>query len=980
MVGRGLSFAALAAAVLGVSLTLFALDPRKAITQYTLDNWQAENGLPQNTVMSIAQSRDGYLWLGTEEGLVRFDGVQFTVFNPSNTGFLTHPRVRAVYADHRGDIWIGTLGGGLSLLRDGQGAPGPADDKASDQVYFFHEDAQGDLWVGAGQGLHRLHAGKWQVYTDAAALLDKDVVCMWEDADGTLWLGTSQGLTRFQNGRFTAFGKRDGLSNLSVHAVVRDRAGNLWVGTEGGLAQMMAHSGAPRFKMHNGPAGSSTAPAGTTVYSLLEDHDGNLWMATSGGLSRYRDGRFEHLTTKNGLPDVPDPTALTLFEDREGILWAGLNSGGLVRLRDARFTSYTPREGLSHNTVWSVSEDPQGALWIATSKGLNRLQDGPHEQKIRIYTTADGLSEDGVGAVLADRHGNVWVGSGRGLNRLHNGRWRTFTKRDGLPNDVIRALFEDNRGDVWVGTVAGAARFSGDRITATYTSANGLVNDSVRSIYQDHTGRMWIGTGAGVCESSGDRFTCHEPTGAWPGPMILAIYEDAQGVLWFGADRGLTRYQDGRLSNFTQRQGLLSDAILNIQEDRHQRLWMTSNRGIFFVEKKQFEEMLAQRRSVLAPVEFGRPDGMKIAECDGGFQPSGWTARDGRMWFPTLRGVVVTDPDRDSAAPSVAITAVQVNRHPWPPDDQADLGGGELEFHYAALTFQAPEQVRYRYKLEGVDPDWVEAGTRRDAFYTLVPPGSYRFLVAASSHEGAWNPTPAETRIALRPHLYQTLWFQALAALFLLTLGPVIYYLRVHALKARQRELETLVEERTAQLSAANQELLRLSSTDDLTGIANYRQFREFLEQEWRRAYRGRFAISLLMLDVDHFKEYNDTHGHPAGDECLRRVARVLKESVNRPSDLAARYGGEEFAVVLSATRLDGALLMAERIRQTVASLETPRITISVGVATMLPGESNGATVGASNDPSQLIACADACLYRAKEAGRNRVVADCEVR
>jgi diguanylate cyclase (GGDEF)-like protein len=334
---------------------------------------------------------------------------------------------------------------------------------------------------------------------------------------------------------------------------------------------------------------------------------------------------------------------------------------------------------------------------------------------------------------------------------------------------------------------------------------------------------------------------------------------------------------------------------------------------------------------------------------------------------------VVADPQRDSVAPHVLLTGVQVNHRPLTPNGSSDLGGGDLEFHYAALTFQTPEQIHYRYQLESVDKGWVEAGKRREAFYTLVPPGEYRFLVEAASHEGVWNPIPAEIRISLRPHFYQTRWFEVLAGLLFLGLGPVVYYLRVHALTLRQRELEKQVEERTAQLREANQELLRLSTTDDLTGIANHRQFGEFLDQEWRRAYRGQFPISLMMLDVDHFKKYNDTHGHPAGDECLRKVAHVLRESANRPTDLAARYGGEEFVIVLSDTPMEGAVRMAERVREAVSALgdppATPQVTISIGLASMTPDDSNDAT--------DLIAAADACLYSAKQSGRNRVVAPC---
>ncbi len=963
MAGGSWSFRVTAAAVLLCACALAALDPRKAITQYTLDTWQADNGLPQNSVMSVMQGRDGYLWLGTEEGLVRFDGVQFTVFDTSNTAFLIHPRIRTAYQDHHGDIWIGTLGGGISILRNGVGVAAPSDGWSSDQAYFFREDKQGNLLAGTSQGLFRLRNGKWQVFSRDKGFVDdtasadpsEDVVNILEEADGTLWLCTSSGLVRFRDGHATTFGKRDGLADVNVHAVLRDRDGTLWVGTEAGLARMNGE----RFTMNAGRYGSPTAPAGKTVYSLLQDRDGNLWMATSSGLSSYRDGRFEHLTTQNGLPDE---IVLTLFEDREGILWAGMNSGGLLRIRDARFTSYTPAEGLSHNTAWSVTEDSTHAIWIGTHKGLNRLADG----KIRVYMRADGLADDAVGAVLGDSHGDLWAGTSYGLSRLRNGAWHTFTKSDGLAADSVLALYEDSHGVIWIGTHGGVSRFAEGRFLPAITTADGLADNLVRTILEDRSGQMWLGTKDGLCEQRGSRYVCHTAAEGLAGSLILSAFQDSSGVLWFGAASGLLRYKNHRFATFTQRDGLLSDAILGIQEDRRGRLWLSSNKGIFFVEERQFEEMQEGKRSILEPVGFGKPDGMKIAECDGGFQPSVWKASDGRLWFPTIRGAVAGDPERDSAAPRVLITGVDVNHRPLAEDGIAGLGGGDLEFHYAALTFQTPEQTRYRYMLEGVDHEWQQPGKRRDAFYTLVPPGDYRFRVEAASHEGVWSPNAAEIRVRLRPHFYQTRAAEILAGLSVVILLPAIYYLRVRSLKRRQRELERLVEERTAEVRAANQELRRLSATDDLTGIANHRQFAEFLDQEWRRAYRGEFPISLMMLDVDQFKKYNDTHGHLVGDRCLQRVARVLHESAHRPTDLAARYGGEEFAIILSDTPAEGALMMAERVREQVAALGDPKVTISIGLATIQPCD--------NNTTSTLIAAADACLYRAKQAGRNCVV------
>jgi diguanylate cyclase (GGDEF)-like protein len=368
---------------------------------------------------------------------------------------------------------------------------------------------------------------------------------------------------------------------------------------------------------------------------------------------------------------------------------------------------------------------------------------------------------------------------------------------------------------------------------------------------------------------------------------------------------------------------------------------------------------------------------MRSSECSGFTQPAGWRSHDGRLWFPTIEGAVVIDPDRiqtNMIPPPVVIERAVADRRPLPPRVYADLTleRGDLEFHYTALSFIDPERVEFRYKLEGFDPAWVEAGSRRVAFYTNIPPGKYTFRVRACNNDGIWNQEGDAVRFSLRPRFQQTIWFYGLCALGLVLLGFGAARMRAARAKARERELELQVAERTVQLEEANTKLQQLSELDPLTSIANRRRFEETLAREWRRAARDEMPLSLIMIDIDYFKDFNDAYGHQLGDECLRRVAGEIREAITRPGDLVARYGGEEFAAILPSTPSRGAIAVAELLRARVERMGTRHekshcgvVTISLGVATMTPGEAFA--------PETLVAAADGALYSAKRAGRNRV-------
>lgn len=970
------SLVLLVGALVAHTIPATALDPRRAITQYVHETWGVQNGLPQGSIQAMVQTRDGYVWLGTMEGLARFDGVRFSVFDRSSTPVLPHNEVAALCEDRAGRLWIGTWGG-LVLLEQGRFRAVPLPEDLRDTpVNALVESQGGGMWIGTAKGLlHRDPGGSVARYTSKEGLLSEEITTLLRDGQGTLWIGTPGGLNRLREGKLEgemAAPLRDGILSL-----YEDRAGSLWITTShGGLYQ------APKRDCSR--ISRQVGLPGERLWAVHEDREGSLWVGTSThGVMRQRGGRWEEFTTRDGLSfDI----VISFHEDREGALWIGTDGGGLDRLRDGKVATMGTKEGLPYEDIWTVFEDAEGTLWLGSAGGgLVRVRQG----EIRGFKNPGGTT---MRPIAADRQGVLWVGGwGNGLFRLQKDRLVPHRSSPAF----ITVLHPDRAGNLWIGSEREGLAVLRAGSERTLTSKDGLPDDTVRAIQEDRQGNIWVATEGGLVFFRGgaleDRkvFTTRE---GLPHNTVLELYEDEEGVLWIGTyGGGLARHQGTGFTVFNKAVGLFNDVIYRILDDRQGHLWMSSNKGIFAVSKSELGDFAAGKRSAIRSVAYGTSDGMRSIECNGFFQPAGWRSRDGRLWFPTIKGVVVVEPDRikvNPIPPPVNLERAMLGDTMLPLQDGIELGPGKnnLEFHYTALSLLEPPKVAFRYRLEGFNDDWVDAGARRVAYYTNIPPGSYRFRVIAANNDGIWNQDGISYAFLVRPFFYQTAPFYVLCAGGLAFGGFGLYRFRVRHLRAQQRELEALVAERTRQLEASNRELEtindrlesandqleRLATEDGLTGVFNRRHFGDVLEQEWKRALRDGTEMALLMIDIDHFKKLNDAYGHPTGDECLRRVAAAIKAAIRRPADLAARYGGEEFSVLLPGTSTEGASAMAERIRADVEALGFPHrlstfehVTISCGAAALHPER--------GQSPSELVERADKALYGAKESGRNRV-------
>ncbi|HMV48437.1 MAG TPA: two-component regulator propeller domain-containing protein [Blastocatellia bacterium] len=770
--------------------------PQKALGQYQQFVWLEQHGLPQNTVQAVTRTRDGYLWLGTLAGVARFDGVHFTVFDNGNTAEIKGSYITALLEDHAGRLWIGTEGGGLNLYRNGrfslyglqQGLP-------DDHVRALLEDREGNLWIATNGGLVRFNNERFTVITARDGLPSDHVGALALDRVGALWVGTSEGLAHFKDGRFTKVDVHGALPSDNVRSLYWDRADNLWIGTDEGLSRFKDG----RFTVEGVKDGLTRHQ----VLTIYQDRDDNIWVGTiGGGLFRFKDGRVARYTTKDG---APGDRVVAVYQDPEGDLWVGTD-GGLIQFHRGPFRAYTPQDGLAQDFTSAVYEDSAGALWIAAVGALSRFKDGV----FTVYTPRDGLPTQNIRSICEDRAGNLWLGSyGGGIARFKDGRFTAWTTKDGLANDLVYGVLTDRAGDVWAATFGGGVSlFRNGRFT-NYTARDGLGSNDVKTLFEDRAGNLWFGTqSGGISQFKDGRFTTWTTKDGLASDYVLSFFEDHAGGLWISTqDGGLSRFKNGKFAVITAKDGLydnLAFRMLLDTEDDSGNLWMSCNKGIYRVSLKELNDFADGRIKSVTSFAYGVGDGMLSRECNGAC-PAGWRTHDGRLWFPTTRGVVTIDPQQRSLQPpTVVIEQVMLDHttrgfdHPL----RINPGEGNLEIQYAALSWNRPQQIRFKYQLAGLDTEWTEAGTRRTAYFPHLPSGTYTFKVIADNGEGVWSAEGRELRIVVLPPFYRTWWFLALAVTGATGLAAFAYQYRLRQLRRVQAAQQVFAQQLIASQEA----------------------------------------------------------------------------------------------------------------------------------------------------------------------------------
>lgn len=782
--------------LLAVSASASTAPDRRAAARYLVDSWQTDQGLPQNSVISMTQSHDGYLWLATFNGLVRFDGVRFTVFNSHNTPALDSSRIVRVWEDNSSRLWISTEPGGLVRREKGifqrLNPPGPV----SQLNAICNGATAGEVWMTFADGrLFRFRNGNFELQKPSWNNEQPVAVAPLLLKDGTIVVWTSHGPLKLTGQTFAPAGAAaDKLANIS-DVFAPSRRGGTWRTLGGRIVRI---EGDQIVETRNGPDAFNAS-----VAALFEDRAGNLWVGLMGsGVIRYdNNGALE---TIRGSFELSHAQVRCFFEDHEGNIWVGTDGAGLHRLRIGAFSVIDKNAGLPADIALAVTETEDG-LWIGTNGG------GLAHEKDNQTETLNANGVVHVWTLLAAKDKTLWIGTwGAGGFKKIGDRVEPAPELNALAG-VILASHEDAAGKLWFGGPGGLIRVAHGK-TKHFTRAEGLSHNDVRAIIDDGEGGLWLGlNGGGVNRYRDGKFETIRKNNGLASDEVWALHRDSSNALWIGTfGGGLSVLRGSAINSFTTEDGLPSGVICSIIEDDAGYLWMSSYSGVFRIKKN---ELLNYKRSSSAHkldfIVFTKSDGLPSRECTGSFQPAVCKTRDGRLVYPTVKGVAIVDPRNipvNPNPPQVKIEEAEIDGESIPLDPTGAVftirpNRAQVQFRYTGLSFSAPEKVRFRYRLEPLDKEWQDAGPRRTAYYSHLPPGDYRFHVIAANNDGIWNNTGSILAIRVIPAFWQTYWFIA-ACVFMIG-GGIAGSIRYVEVRKLQRQMQLLEQQHAVERERA---------------------------------------------------------------------------------------------------------------------------------------------------------------------------------
>lgn len=762
------------------ALLLFAASQLAA--QYRFESWTTDNGLPQNGLRGITQTPDGYLWFTTFDGLVRFDGAKFTVFDKNNTPVFPSNRFSQLAIDGRGTLFAATEDSELIVYRDGIfKAYSATTGQPFTRVFDFTLDAHRELYLATDNGNFHFRDGKFEPAAPADVPNDRK---FYAGPSGNVWLWDAEGLTQILSD-----GRR-------VRYLIK-------------------------FRLYNDYFSG---------LRLFEDSRGTLWCGDLNGVYALKDGAIKKFTETDGVP--PGMSLRPFVEDSDGSVWFAsavpwIQGAGLVQYRNGEFITWGKEAGLSSLFVGQLFKDREGNIWVTTDHGLNRLQ----KQFIHTYSSNDGLVYPEVYPLLRARSGDIYVGTTQGLSRYHDGRFIDAVTR-GLDGNIlfVQTLHEDDRGRLWIGVIGNLYIWANNKLTAVpgfyrvtpaavvndragniwvaagglyqirddkvvyhYEMKDGLPSNDVKFIFQDRNGTLWAGTYGGLAKFDGTRWVAYTSRDGLASDQVRTIYEDGDGTLWIGTyDGGLSRFSNGKFFNFTVANGLFNNGVFQIMEDARANFWISCNKGIYRVNRLELNSVAAGQAAKVNSVAYGKPDGMLNTECNGGRQPAGVTTADGKFWFPTQEGVVVIDPRGmtfNAHPPPVQIEQVLVGRNLVQPNDGIALraNNDNLEIRFTGISFTKPDQVKFRYRIEELSDTWTDVGTIREVYFPSLPAGEYTFHVIAANADGVWNNEGAILKIHVRAPFWRRTWFIVLSSIAFLGLVFGLFWMRDRRQRRRQQ-------------------------------------------------------------------------------------------------------------------------------------------------------------------------------------------------
>ncbi len=814
---------------------------------YLVDVWTSENGLPDSSVTAIAQTPDGYLWIGTYNGVARFDGVRFVTFDPANTPALGHARVRKLFVDACGTLWIDTNDGSLTTYRDGTFSLEQKNIRFSEGELMLVSSSSNRIVFLTGRGdiycktLSAPPGDGWNELPLPGRSAGLGAMCC-EDNKGTLWYRDgNKHLWRFVDGHFESLPEDAGLAGQTVNYLTTDARGSVWVGTERGIwawRQNKFHLVLPvnpakstgvtflyiaddgrvwavvndevvaaqdeHWVIEPGASGNFFFGNPNGIGAQADHRDGAWFYSYGHGLSHIGgDGQARQLTTDDGFPGE---RVYCFFEDREGNWWAGLDAGGLVRVRETQFHAIVADEKILTTAAKSVTEDRSDAMWIGMlSGGLGRWQSGE-------YTNVPVTGGGPVFCVCPDAGGRLWLSAADEDLYLREGdevrRWLPVVHG-------VKTILRDHLGRIWIGTTSGLL-CSETGEPGDLQPFKGISRRNIRALSEDKSGAMWVGTGNGeLYQIVSNAATLFRPGDKQESEAIWAVLADDDGTVWAGSFRGgLLHWHDGRFTRYEKKDGLPDNVICQILDDRQGNLWIGSHQGIFRVAKSALTDFTQGKINFIPCIDYARSDGLPSLECSGGYQPSAWRDHEGRLWFTTAKGATWIQPAElkpNLTPPPVVIEEVLVDGRSQnlAAEAQASIlaippGKHQLEFRFTGLSLASPDRVQFRYRLAGVEAGWVLAGTRRSAQYSFLPPGDYDFRVIACNSDGMWNDIGSHLKVKILPHFYETWWFRTLVVMLVLgTVVGIVRHTATRRLRQRMEELERkqMVERERARIA-----------------------------------------------------------------------------------------------------------------------------------------------------------------------------------
>ncbi len=798
-----------------------ALDPHAPLDSYARHTWSTDNGLPQNSVHAILQTSEGFLWLGTEAGLVRFDGYEFRVFRHESFPALLGDDIHCLLEDRSGALWAGT-DEGLTRIKSGVAQAFPLSfGRQPAVVRSVVESGDGRLWVLTSDGLAEAFVEiedpariRFQKPQPASGSLEGGGLSLAIGSGRDVWIGTSHGLlhgagerlepgpTALAGVSIEALSTGSGARSLLIATatqVMRLGAGvlksvsggealpiggvrSLLDGPEGiwaaGRSDLSLLRGSGTLKLTTG----RNLP-GTQITALTLDHEGTVWVGTNAGIGRLRNDRLEVEPRGTGGTEA----ILTIFEDRQGGVWFGTETEGAKVWRDRLFDTLPGYQATPDSPATSVMQTHDGDIWIGTDGGgLVRISKG----SVRHDTVRDGLPSNTVFALAASGAGltDAWAGTPDGLGHLENGRWRTLTSADGLADDLARSLLRTHDGSLWIGSRHGVTRWKAGQATIL-SRDQGLGSDLVGPLLEDADGDLWIGTSGGLSRLHAGVLKNYTVADGLPRDTISALGRRAKGGFWIGTRGGGLALWNGTKFRSVSKSTALPLAIYSALEDESGALWLTSDHAIYRISIDALDAFLANGENEIPLASYGVADGLPSLDASAAGYPLAWRLEDGRLCFASRRGVIAITPSHLAAEESpvpVVVEDIALDDHSVDPSELASIAPGQshLSFSYAGIHLASPQRVQYSYMLQGVDRSWVDAGARRTAFFTNIPHGRHVFRVRARIGSGSWGPV-TETPLELRPHAYETLWFRTLCVLLIALSAFGLYRLRLHTLRQR---------------------------------------------------------------------------------------------------------------------------------------------------------------------------------------------------